>query len=133
METKYQQVADVYSRTVASEDPSELRGILTLLEAWGITQRQKDGDLLWVTLSTPTSIDGTIVIGYRYKKKDSSLTEDLFELRTAHPNSVQPFYKGRYQDTQLEYAKTHKQQNVENRSFTSVNTCCLRLGDPHGS
>jgi hypothetical protein len=126
-------VKDIHERAVEARDANELRKILSLLDGWGIKRRQKDGELLWTNLSIPTSIGGTIAIGYRYWKRDSTLTEDIFELNQNNPDEIGPYYKGAYQDVRSEYERTHKQQGVEARSFTTVNTCCLYLGGQNGS
>jgi hypothetical protein len=133
MKSKYQQVVDIHEKAAASHDASGLRDISSLLQSWGIKARQDDGELLWINLSVPTSIDGTIIVGYRYRKRDSSLTEDLFEFSRANPNNVTHYYKGRLEEVRTEYAKTHKEQDVALGSFTSVNSCCLYLGKEHGS
>lgn len=131
--TKYQQIKSAHARAVEKQDANELRGIVVLLDDWGIKRRHDDGELLWTSLSMPTSIAGTIVIGYRYRKRDQSLTEDLFELKESAPNQFERYYKGSYEKVRAEYARTHKQQGVAPRSFTSVNTCCLYLGSDDGS
>lgn len=133
MMTKFQQIIDIHQQAVATSDATQLQRIVPLLYDWGIKTRQDDGQLLWTNLSVPTSIAGTIIIGYRYQKRDASFTEDLFELNQGSPDTVVPYYKGRYEGIQAEYARTHKQQNVEARSFTSVNSCCLYLVQQNGS
>jgi len=108
MTTKYQQIIDIHQQAVATSDATQLQRIVPLLDAWGIRTRQDDGQLLWTNLSVPTSIAGTIVIGYRYQKRDASFTEDLFELNQSSPDKVTPYFKGSYEDVRAEYARTHK-------------------------
>jgi len=79
------------------------------------------------------SIEETIAIGLRYKKRDQALSEDIFEIKKNDPDVVTPYYKGRYQAERAEYQGTHKLEDVGNDSFTSVNTCCLYLGGQNGS
>jgi hypothetical protein len=59
----------------------------------------------------------------------TTLTEDIFEISENNPNVVTPYYRGKYQGLRSEYEHTHKQQDVEACSPTSVNTCSLFLGD----
>ena len=129
MTTKYEQVKSVHKSAAETGDANELRKIPSLLNSWGIKCREDDGQLLWTNLSLPTSIGETITIGLRYKKQDSTLTEDVFELSKKDPDIVASYYKGRYQMLRPEYQGTHKQQDVDARSFTTVNTCCIYLYD----
>ena len=129
MNTKYEHIKNIHDSAVDANDANELRKILPLLESWGIKQRGDDGELLWTNLSVPTSVGGTIAIGYRYVKRDKTLTEDIFEISENNPNEVVPHYKGKYEYLRPEYKRTHKEQNVDVRSFTSVNTCSLYLGN----
>jgi len=129
MTTKYEQIKNIHKIAVETHDTNELRKITSLLNDWGFKCREDDGELLWTNLSIPTSIGETITIGLRYKKKDSTLTEDIFELSEKDPNVVTPYYKGKYQKLRSEYEHTHKQQDVKARSFTSVNSCSLYLGE----
>jgi len=131
--TKFDQVKSIHERTVKTHDASALLEIPTMLNSWGIKCREKDGQLLWTNLSVPTTIGETIVIGFRYKKKDQTLTEDIFELSKNDPDEVAPYYKGQYQTVRPEYKDTHKFQDAETKSFTTVNTCCLYLGGKNGS
>ena len=128
MTTKYEQIKNIHESAVEADDANVLRKILPLLESWGIKQRGDDGELLWTNLSVPTSVGGTIAIGYRYIKRDKTLTEDIFEISESNPNEVGRYYRGTYEDLRPEYERTHKEQNVGARSFTSVNTCSLYLG-----
>lgn len=134
MTTKYEEVKSVHELAAETGDANELRKIPSLLNSWGIKCREDDGQLLWTNLSVPTSSIGeTITIGLRYKKQDATLTEDILELSKNNPDVVASYYKGRYQELRPEYQRTHKQQDVEARSYTTVNTCCLYLGDKSGS
>jgi hypothetical protein len=128
MTTKYEQIKNIHELAVEANDENELHKILPLLESWEIKQRGDDGKLLWTTLSVPTSVGGTIAIGYRYIKRDKTLTEDIFEISESNPNEVGRYYRGKYEDLRPEYERTHKEQNVGARSFTRVNTCSLYLG-----
>src|SRR5450759_5354456 len=129
MTTKYEQVKCIHDLAVETHDANELRKIPSLLNSWGKKCREHD-ELLWTNLSMPTSIGETITIGLRYKKKkDETLTEDIFELNKKNPDVLSEYYKGQYQPLRPEYQGTHKLQDVGAHSFTSVNTCCLYLGD----
>jgi hypothetical protein len=129
MTTKYEQVKSVHDRAVETNDANELRKIPLLLNSWGIKCREDDGQLLWTNLSVPTSVGEAITIGLRYKKQDKTLSEDVFELNNKNPDVVTSYYKGCYQTLRPEYQQTHKLQNVGAHSFTTVNTCCLFLGN----
>lgn len=133
MTTKYEEIKNIHKIAVETYDANELRKIPSLLNDWGFKCREDDGELLWTNLSTPTSIiGGTITIGLRYKKKDATLAEDIFELSEKDPDVVTPYYKGKYQKYRPVYNRTHKQQDVKARSFTSPNSCSLYLGERNG-
>lgn len=129
MSIKYEQLKCIHQLAVETGDVNELRKIPSLLNDWRIKCREVDGELLWTNLSVPTSAGETVTIGLRYRKKDTTLTEDIFELNAKAPDKVKKVYKGCYQKSRPEYEGTHKQQDVEPRSFTSINTCCLYFGE----
>lgn len=133
MTTKYEEVKNIHKVALETGNMDELRRVLPLLNSWGIKCRENDGQLLWTNLSMPMSVGETITIGLRYKKQDATLTEDIFELSKNNPDAVNCYYKGSYQQLRPEYRRTHKQQDVEARSYTTVNTCCLYFGDKSGS
>lgn len=77
-----------------------------LLKKHGIGLRNKDGELLHITFSIPTSLKDAIVLGVRYEKKDGSFSEDLFLFREKKP--IEKGYKGRLEKTLPEYKGMHK-------------------------
>ena len=133
MNTKYIQLRDIHDLAVKANDAEMLREIPQLLNSWGFRCRDKDGQLLWTNLSVPTSIGETITIGLRYMKEDRTLTEDIFEVSSSSPDSVNAYYKGKYQRVRPEYTGTHKEHKVKTESFISVNSCSLYLGSDNGS
>jgi hypothetical protein len=133
MKTKYEQLRYIHDLAVKTNDASALREIPSLLNNWGFKCRDNDGQLLWTNLSLPTSIGETITIGLRYKKNDQTLTEDVFEVNSGTPEVVDTYYKGKYQKARPEYAGTHKLQDVQEKSFISVNSCSLYMGRNNGS
>lgn len=131
--TKYEQVKSIHNLAVDTHDANKLREILPLLNSWEINCRNKDGELLWTNLSVPTSVEESITIGLRYRKRGGTLTEDIFELQAQALGKVNPNYKDRYQKLRPEYLGHHKQQGIDGCSFTSVNTCSLYCGEKSGS
>ena len=112
MTTKYEQIKNIHKIAVETHDPNELRKIPSLLNDWGFKCREDDGELLWTNLSIPTLIGETITIGLRYKKKDATLTEDIFVLNEKDPHVITPYYKGKYQK-HSEYEGTHCQWTIK--------------------
>ncbi|MGB8327550.1 MAG: hypothetical protein WCE48_08215 [Steroidobacteraceae bacterium] len=133
MSTRYRQLKDLHDRASATGNATLLGEIPRLLTEWGIRSRADDGRLLWTNVSNPTSQTESIAIGLRYEKQDGTLTEDLFTVGSTKPDKVVSHYTGRIQREWTEYANTHRQQDVERRSFTSVNTCSFYMGPLYGS
>ncbi len=127
MLTKYEQIKSIHDLAIKSHDANVLKEIQSLLHSWNYKCRKDDGELLWTNTSLPTQIGETIVIGLRYRKKDNSLTEDIFELNSKNPNEVTAYYKGKYQKHCPEYKNTHKERNVKPHSFISINSCSVYL------
>lgn len=82
--------------------------IINLLANHGIRVRQDDGSSPVVTISHPTSLKGSIVVGLRYTKRNGTKTEDLFLFQPGQ--SIQPYYKGRLEKVLSEYKGSHKLQ-----------------------
>ena len=133
MKTKYEQIRNIHDLAVEAHDANGLKEIPSLLNDWGVKCREDDGELLWTNLSLPSSIGETITIGLRYRKKNATLTEDIFELSNKAPNQVTAHYKGKYQKHRSEYKNTHKEQDADPHSFTSVNTCSIYLDEKNSS
>lgn len=123
MKSKYEIIEELHRRARESGDAEVLKAIPGLLVSWCIKLRTDDGELYQVNLSNPEQ--GIFVVGLRYKKKDGSLTEDIFEFDASSPNEISKYCKGRYERERKEYGGTHKQENVSLSPFTSVNTCSL--------
>jgi hypothetical protein len=102
MISKFDQVKSIHERAVETGDASVLREIPAMLNRWGIKCREKDGQLLWTNLSVPMSVGESITIGLRYRKKDQTPTEDIFELNRNNPEVVTSYYKGQYQTVRPE-------------------------------
>ena len=71
--------------------------------------RQRDGIFDHITYSIPQSQKDCILIGVRYKKKDSTFTEDHF----LFPKNfcIRKFYKRQIEQVLPEYKETHKKQS----------------------
>jgi len=82
---------------------------IRLLEKCGIKQRGKDGKLVQINISHPTTIDNAMVVGYRYIKNNGTFTEDTFLFKKDNPKP-EKFYKGKLEEYLKEYIGTHKKQ-----------------------
>ena len=82
--------------------------IIDLLANHNIKVRQDDGSNPVVTISHPTSLEGSIVVGLRYTKRDGTKTEDLFLFQPGQ--DIQPYYKGKLENILSEYRGSHKLQ-----------------------
>ena len=82
--------------------------IIDLLANHGIKIRQDDGTHPIITVSHPTSLKGSIVVGLRYTKRDGTKTEDLFLFQPGQ--NIQPYYKGKLENILTEYRGSHKLQ-----------------------
>ena len=127
MESKYEIIKELHCRARETGEAEILVGIPSLLESWDVKLRADDGEHYQVNISNPEQ--SILVIGLRYKKKDGSLTEDIFEFNALSPNEISKYYKGQYERERTEYKRTHKQQNVSLSPYTSVNTCSLYTGN----
>jgi hypothetical protein len=81
--------------------------IVEFLKQNDVNLRTKDGALCQVTVSKPTLVADTLVVGLRYLKNDKTYTEDLFEVHSG--SNVEKHYKGRLERVLPEYRDTHKQ------------------------
>ncbi len=133
MSDAYRVVQDIWTRYIRGERTTVERDILDLLFRHGFKIRQHDGDLNQMTVSIPTSIDNTFVIGLRYVKADGTCTEDHFLCQqdagmNGVPIGIEPQYKGRLEFRLPEYRGTHKQKvdfrrpAAQIRAVTQVNT-----------
>jgi hypothetical protein len=93
---------------MGSISPSDIRGCVKLLNKNGIKLRDKDGKPRRLTLSTPISKEGNLVLGIRYEKLDRSFSEDAFLFESN--GRIISLYKGRIEVLLPEYEETHKRQ-----------------------
>lgn len=77
-----------------------------LLKKYKIKLRKKDGKLHEVTFSIPKSKKNSIVLGFRYEKKDGSFSEDLFLFQEG--KEIVQGYRGKLEKILPEYKGTHK-------------------------
>ncbi len=129
METKYKIIQEIHRDARIRADA--LASIPEILESWGIGLRTDDGMLYQINISHPDP--NIFIVGLRYKKRDESFTEDLFEFSSMTPNEVTKHYRGSYERKRPEYIGTHKKQDVNLSNFTSVNSCSLLLSDSSDS
>jgi len=79
---------------------------IDLLNDNGIKIRQKDGELIETTFSIPKTLKNSIVLGFRYRKKDNSYSEDLFIFRLDY--KIVRGDKSYMEKILPEYKNTHK-------------------------
>jgi len=102
--------------------------------------RKDDGELRQVTISKPTTVESTFVVGLRYIKIDGTYTEDHFVCRKNQASSLEPleierYYKGKLERKFQEYKGVHKQQidperlAVYDSCITQVNTISYFIGE----
>jgi hypothetical protein len=108
MSDPYAEVESIWARALSGDRDNTARDVIAVLTSEGIRLRQKDGTLVGVTLSKPTSDHESRVIGLRYVKHDTTQTEDLFTLEPGQP--VETHYRGTLERQWPEYRGTHKQQ-----------------------
>lgn len=82
--------------------------IVDLLANHEIKLRQKDGSNPQVTISHPTSLSGSMVVGLRYTKLDGTKTEDHFLFQPGR--EIERCYGKRLEELFLEYKGAHKLQ-----------------------
>jgi len=82
--------------------------IVDLLANHGIGLRQDDGSDPKVTISHPTSLPGSMVIGLRYTKLNGTKTEDHFLFQSGR--TIEKCYRKRLEELFPEYKGTHKLQ-----------------------
>lgn len=107
MATPYQKLKIITDRYYSGETRDWASDAIKILTESGIRKRDKDGRLVEVNFSIPTSKRNCFVLGLRYEKNDGSDTEDLF-LFKPDKKEVESFYKGRLGQMLGEYQGTHK-------------------------
>ncbi|MDP2693105.1 MAG: hypothetical protein Q8O88_05710 [bacterium] len=82
--------------------------IVDLLSRHGINLRNKNGSNPIVTISHPTSLPGSMVVGLRYTKLDGTKTEDHFLFQANV--KIEKCYGKRLERLFHEYSGAHKLQ-----------------------
>ncbi|OGD81466.1 hypothetical protein A2572_02445 [Candidatus Collierbacteria bacterium RIFOXYD1_FULL_40_9] len=111
MDQSYEDLKKVLDRINSGE--SVLRTnfhnqILGILGNYGIRIRQDDGADPKITISYPTTLPGSIVVGLRYTKQNGTKTEDHFIFQAGNP--IEKCYGNRLAELMPEYIGTHKLQ-----------------------
>lgn len=121
MNTTYIELQKIWQTCLIS-GAGELRRVIELLANHGIDLRKKDGTLIQVNLSIPTSREDCYVVGLRYLKKDKTHTEDHFlcerDSEELMREEIAYYVKRKLEYVLPEYENTHKQQ-VELLKFQS--------------
>jgi len=104
----YTNLLNILAGYVGQFDIDPGPAVLELLAVHGIRPRDKDGHLLRITVSRPTSNQRAFALGLRYKKKDGPLTEDLFQVDP--DTGVTRNNNGCIERMWPEYSDTHKSQ-----------------------
>jgi hypothetical protein len=138
MNNTYSSLEEIWNRYLAGERQNLMSASLNLLSAHGIQMRTNDGELKQITISKPTSVKNTFVLGLRYLKKDASYSEDHFVCQKDQPSALEPierYYQGKLERKYQEYKGTHKQPSdpalaaLLNSNTTEVNTISYFIGE----
>lgn len=79
MDSSFDELKVITDQVYSGNPPTDFhQKIMNLLVSHGIRIRQKDGTNPIVTISHPTNLVGSMVVGLRNIKKDGSKTEDHF-------------------------------------------------------
>lgn len=107
MNDSFEKLKAITDKIYSGNPPSDFHEkIVNLLAEYGIKLRQDDGSNPKITISHPTSLPGSMVVGLRYIKKKGTKTEDLFVFQQGQ--SIKAHYKGRLEKLFPEYAGSHK-------------------------
>lgn len=91
-----------------NSQPDFHQQIVDLLVRHGINLRQDDGSDPKATISHPTSLSGSMVVGLRYTKDDGTKTEDHFLFQPREP--IGKYYGKSLEKLLAEYKGAHKLQ-----------------------
>lgn len=109
MDTSFDELKAITDQVYSGHVPANFhRRIVDLLVSHGIGLRQKDGSDPKVTISHPTSLLGSMVIGLRYTKLDGTKTEDHFLFQQGR--AIGRCYRRRLEKLLPEYKGAHKLQ-----------------------
>lgn len=109
MNTSFDELKIITDSVYSGKCPKNFhQEIVNILVSNGIYLRQKDGSNPIVTISHPTSLVGSMVVGLRYTKKDGTKTEDHFLFQRGLP--IEKCYGKRLEKLLPEYKGAHKLQ-----------------------
>ena len=139
MNRTYSVLEVLWNRYLAGERQILESEVPRLLSEGDIKLRADDGELKQITISKPTTIQDSFVVGLRYSKRDGTHTEDHFLCRKNQESSLEPVeierhYKGKLERELPEYKGTHKEQVdfsrvvVIDSPVTQVNTISYLVG-----
>ncbi|MCU7805479.1 MAG: hypothetical protein KZQ92_14565 [Candidatus Thiodiazotropha sp. (ex Lucinoma borealis)] len=112
MNSAYMKLLEVWNNCPAKGSVA-LLDIFLLLNEYGIKLRQNDDSLKQVTLSVPTTIENSFVLGMRYMKNDGTFTEDHFLCESEgvglEKKEISHHPKRKLEHKLPEYRGTHKE------------------------
>lgn len=109
MDTSFDELKIITDQVYSGNPSADFhQRIVNLLANHRIRLRQKDGSNPNVTISHPTSLPGSMVIGLRYTKRDGTKTEDHFLFRPGR--AIERCYGKKLEELLLEYKGVHKLQ-----------------------
>lgn len=109
MDTSFDELKVITDQVYSGNPPADFHEkIVNVLGRHGIKLRQKDGSIPIATISHPTSLIGSMVVGLRYIKKDGTKTEDHFLFQKGLV--IKKCYGKKLEKLCPEYRGTHKLQ-----------------------
>lgn len=109
MDTSFDELKILTDAVYSGNSPASFhQQIVDLLERHGIKLRQDDGSDPEATISHPTTLPGSMVVGLRYTKEDRTKTEDHFLFQ--HGKEIKRLYGKRLEKLLPEYKGAHKLQ-----------------------
>jgi len=109
MDSSFDELKIITDQVYSGNPPIDFhQRIVDLLANHGIKLRQKDGTNPKVTISHPTSLSESMVVGLRYTKSDGTKTEDHFLFQRGRV--IKRCYGKRLESLLPEYKGTHKLQ-----------------------
>lgn len=109
MDTSFDELKAITDAIYSENPQGDLHlQIVNILNNHGIRFRQDDGVNPEITISHPTTRQGTMVVGLRYTKNDGTKTEDHFLFQSDLP--IEKHYGKKLEELFPEYKGTHKLQ-----------------------
>lgn len=109
MDQSFDQLKSITDQIYSGIIPSNFyQDVVSILVNHGINLRQKDGSNPTVTISHPTSLVGSMVVGLRYTKREDTKTEDHFLFQRGLP--IEKCYGKKLEKLLPEYKGVHKLQ-----------------------